>query len=181
GERVAGGGAGLGCVARPPGAEEEPPFPEFGWRLWQASEAVEEWHEDHRTLYVACTRAQDYLVLSAALDPKATPANAWIMTLGERFDVLTGNCLDTAIPAERRPRVRVTDNLDGLPGVPGGVVTTPPAPVRSGSADEVGPLPVRLGAKRIFTVAEVERCLLLAAEPEETLRPADVAYQFDAE
>src|SRR5947199_199800 len=30
----------LGCVARPPADEEEPPFPEFGWRLWQAAEAV---------------------------------------------------------------------------------------------------------------------------------------------
>src|SRR5271154_4839538 len=56
----------LGCVVRPPN-EDPPPFGDFGWKLWQAGETVDDWREDLRTLYVACTRAEDYLVVSAAL------------------------------------------------------------------------------------------------------------------
>lgn len=97
----------LGCVVRPPGEEEPPPFPEFGWRLWRAGETVEEWHEELRTLYVACTRAQDYLVLSAALEAPFRPANAWLATLAERFDVQTGACVAADVPEDRRPAVRV--------------------------------------------------------------------------
>jgi ATP-dependent helicase/nuclease subunit A len=98
----------LGCVARPP-AEDPLPFPDFGRRLWEACEAVQEWREDLRTLYVACTRAQDYLILSAALPRDYSPANAWMLQLAERFDLRSGECLDTTIPAERRPRVQVDD------------------------------------------------------------------------
>jgi ATP-dependent helicase/nuclease subunit A len=98
----------MGCVVQPP-AEDPLPFPDFGRRLWKAGEAVQEWREDLRTLYVACTRAQDYLILSAALTRDYSPANAWMLQLAERFDVHSGNCLDMSIPADRRPRVRVTD------------------------------------------------------------------------
>src|SRR5262249_12684715 len=56
----------LGCVTRPPSDDDPPPFASTGWRLWQAREELEEWHEDLRILYVACTRAQDYLLLSAS-------------------------------------------------------------------------------------------------------------------
>src|SRR5439155_20455256 len=49
--------AALGCVARSPVDEEAPEFPDFSYRLWQAREAIEEWDEDLRTLYLARTRA----------------------------------------------------------------------------------------------------------------------------
>src|SRR5262249_10468846 len=97
----------LGCVARPPADEETPPFADFGWRLWRAAETVAEWHEDLRTLYVACTRAQDYLVLSAALPDSFSPANSWMLTLAEHFDLKDGRCLVTGIPEDKMPKVRV--------------------------------------------------------------------------
>jgi ATP-dependent helicase/nuclease subunit A len=75
----------LGCVARPPADEDDPPFPDFAWRLWQAQEELEEWQEDLRTLYVACTRARDYLILSAALPDDFQPATPWALALAERF------------------------------------------------------------------------------------------------
>src|SRR5437660_9662711 len=48
----------FGCVARPPADEDGPPFPDFAWRLFEACGELEDWHEDLRTLYVACTRAR---------------------------------------------------------------------------------------------------------------------------
>src|SRR5262249_26214838 len=98
----------LGCVVRPP-ADDPPPVTDHGWRLWEAGEAVADWREDLRTLYVACTRAQDYLVLSAALPEDFSPQNSWMLLLAERFDLRGGRCLDETRPPERTPRVRVTD------------------------------------------------------------------------
>ncbi len=89
----------LGCVARPP-AEEPPPFADIGWRVWEAGEAIEEWREDLRTLYVACTRAQDYLILSAALPTDFSPQSPWMLALAEGFDLRTGRCLDPSVPGE---------------------------------------------------------------------------------
>jgi ATP-dependent helicase/nuclease subunit A len=97
----------LGCVARAP-ADELLPFPEFGSRLWRAAETLADWREDLRTLYVACTRAQDYLILSAALPKDFSAESAWMTILKERFDLGTGACHIRAIPAERQPQVRVT-------------------------------------------------------------------------
>ncbi len=108
----------LGCVARPP-AEDPPPFTNFAWRLWEAAEAVEDWREELRTLYVACTRAMDYLVLSAALPPDFSPQSTWMLALAERFHLRSGSCLDPGIPAEKVPAVRVTDPSCPPPESPG--------------------------------------------------------------
>src|SRR5581483_1052487 len=101
----------LGCVVRPPADEDLPPFADFGLRLWKAREDIEEWHEDLRTLYVACTRAQDYLVLSASLPESFAPETAWMLALAERFDLRSGACLADDVPAGEVPRVRVTDRV----------------------------------------------------------------------
>jgi ATP-dependent helicase/nuclease subunit A len=171
----------LGCVARPPADEEPPPFSDFAARLWKAREAVEEWHEDLRTLYVACTRAQDYLVLSASLSDGFAPETAWMLALAERFDLRGGDCLADDLPADQVPRVRVTDGADF--SFSGGSETRAPAGARvsepplNGSA--VAPVPVRLSGKRLFTVAEIEGWL--SRRGKRPLRPEDVAPQFDTE
>jgi hypothetical protein len=118
----------LGCLARPP--QEDPPlFTEFPHRLGLAAEAVADWREDLRILYVACTRARDLLVLSAGLAdrfPDSVPAdrpvpvkapNPWMLALGERFHLTSGACLDGSIPSDRRPnvKVRVVEPVIGLP------------------------------------------------------------------
>jgi ATP-dependent helicase/nuclease subunit A len=95
----------LGCVARP--NEEPAPYPDYGWRLWEAAETVAEWREDLRTLYVACTRAQDYLILSAALPAKYSPSTSWMLLLSQRFDLRSGKCLNAAVAKEQYSRVRV--------------------------------------------------------------------------
>lgn len=99
----------LGCVPRPPRDEKEPPFPDYAWKLLQARNDVEEWREDLRILYVACTRARDYLILSSAVPEPIVPNSPWLLTLAERFDLSTGQCLVPDIPKESRPRVSVYD------------------------------------------------------------------------
>ncbi len=80
----------LGCVARPPAEDEPPLFTDFGWRLWKSSEAMADWHEDLRTFYVACTRAEETLILSGAITDPVKPQNAALGLLAERFDLKTG-------------------------------------------------------------------------------------------
>ncbi len=194
--RTGGGGqpvalwdARLGCVARPPADEDPAPFPDFGHRLWRAHEAVDEWHEDLRTLYVACTRAQDYLVLSASLSESASPETPWMLALAERFDPRSGACLADDVPPDRVPRVRVTDLLAAsLPSPTSSqgarVSDRARAPLLGKGEASVEPVPARVAGKRIFTVAELERFLKRpkgrgrSASP---LRAADVARQFDRE
>jgi ATP-dependent exoDNAse (exonuclease V) beta subunit len=154
----------LGCVARPP-AEEPPPFADFGWRLWEAGEAVEDWREELRTLYVACTRAQDYLILSAALPSNYSPQNTWMLALAERFDLRRGRCLDEGIPAEKRPQVRVTDLRAPPPeDLPYRSRDRQGAGSVSRSLTRAAPTTDRGDAARILLVGEVE-ALLRGATP----------------
>jgi ATP-dependent helicase/nuclease subunit A len=120
----------LGCVARPPNDEDGPPFPDLGWKLFEARGDLEDWHEDLRTLYVACTRARDYLVLSAALKDGYPAETNWTLALSERFDLGSGRCVAADVPEERKPVVQVFDLLRPF--------RAPPAPV----FQERQPLPI---------------------------------------
>jgi ATP-dependent helicase/nuclease subunit A len=125
----------MGCVARPPADDEESPISKLPARLLHAADAMEEWNEDLRTLYVACTRPQDYLILSAALPAEYQPTGPWMLTLVGRFDLSSGICLAGDVPAERCPVVRVFDaeHLPPASCVPANAATetvttkTPPA------------------------------------------------------
>jgi ATP-dependent helicase/nuclease subunit A len=108
----------LGCVARPPTDEEGPPFPDFAWRLFEARGELEDWHEDLRTLYVACTRARDYLGLSAALKDGFPAETTWMLALSERFDLGSGRCVAADVREESIPLVRVFDSLRPPPRPP---------------------------------------------------------------
>jgi ATP-dependent helicase/nuclease subunit A len=168
----------LGCVVRPPvaitlpypqergkgkGPADEPfLFPDFGWKLWETAEAVEEWREDLRTLYVASTRAQDYLVLSAALPDNYSPSSIWMLKLAERFDLHDGRCLEPTIPPEHRPPVRVTNRLAPPPDL--SLPRTKQAP---GSLD-----PLSFDPHRIQALAPGK-----IVEGEGTLEGADTLYE----
>ncbi|MGF1583264.1 MAG: UvrD-helicase domain-containing protein [Gemmataceae bacterium] len=104
----------LGCVVRPP-KEDILPFSDFGWRLWEAHETIADWQEDLRTLYVGCTRAQDYLILSSAMSPDFTPQNPWMLILTQRFDLETGRSLVPGLSEDQIPQVRVTNYLNEPP------------------------------------------------------------------
>ncbi len=145
----------LGCLVRPPADEEEPPFSDYGWKLGQTFEEVESWHEELRTLYVACTRAQDYLVLSAALKQPFAPTSAWALALAERFDLQTGACLARDVAPESVPQVRVMD-VATLSGSFAPVERTRPdadyfPELGEADAEAARPIPVNVEEKRLVT------------------------------
>jgi ATP-dependent helicase/nuclease subunit A len=188
----------LGCVVRPPADAETPPFPDYGWGLWKVREDIEDWNESLRTLYVACTRAQDYLILSSALAPSFRPSSPWMLTLAERFDLFSGACLVPDLPPERTPAVRVPDVREAFTtgntgntleeqgkrefegtGHPSAGIPDSASPLSS-PVSPVFPvvnIPVRRIGQRSFTVAELEACL--HAPP--FAGPGMFAVQFEAE
>ena len=44
-------------------------------------------------LYVACTRAADYLILSSSLEAFDKPKSDWMKLLAERFDLANGELI----------------------------------------------------------------------------------------
>jgi ATP-dependent helicase/nuclease subunit A len=144
----------LGCVARPPTEEGPPLFSSCGWRLWRAREEIADWHEDLRTLYVACTRAQDYLVLSAALPEPFKTTNTAMAVVAERFDLETGECRDGAVPPAERPLVRVTGpEVVFEDGSRSAAQRDAPLPLTAADLDRIAPIPVKPGASPIISLA----------------------------
>jgi ATP-dependent helicase/nuclease subunit A len=95
----------LGCVPRPAKDEEDQPFPEFAYDLWEAKADLAEWQEELRIFYVACTRAKDYLVLSASLLEDYQSRGPWMQTLARCFDLQTGKFLGQQSAEPNPPRV----------------------------------------------------------------------------
>lgn len=98
----------FGCVPRPPADEEPAPFSDWPGELWKVQEGLAEYDEDLRTLYVACTRAKDYLVLSASLPSPIKAESTAMKVLLERFDATSGECRHETLSLAERPQVRVT-------------------------------------------------------------------------
>ncbi len=98
-----------GCIAAPPNEEPEP-FPKFARKLYRRREDPLEQAEELRVLYVACTRAADFLVLSGSLDDSARDSNVQMRLLKRRFNIQTGDCLETTIGADEKSIVAITLN-----------------------------------------------------------------------
>jgi ATP-dependent helicase/nuclease subunit A len=84
-----------------------------GWSLFKLREDREEAAERLRLLYVACTRAADYLILSAPYeDACGAPGgkqNDWLRLLAQRYDLQTGAWEGPVAPDSATPaQVRVT-------------------------------------------------------------------------
>jgi ATP-dependent helicase/nuclease subunit A len=133
-----------GCLARRPADVDETDeeyFSELPVQLGQIADQLADWQEELRVLYVACTRAEERLILSSswkeAFDqqsPTSIPkggSNHWTMTLAERFDLRTGQCnehsagchveviIDDESDINREPQARRDDSPIWLPRVPG--------------------------------------------------------------
>src|SRR5262249_157328 len=133
---------------------------------------------DLRTLYVACTRAEDYLVLSAALPSNFSPATSWMLALAERFDLKTGRCLVPVVSEERTPKVRVTDLLSPPPECPAATPFVPPVLPEFEAATEV---PETVQEMRPPSVVPASHLHELTAEGLAPQNSFTHAYQFDAE
>ncbi len=67
-----------------------------GFDLHGLVESLEDRAEVARLLYVATTRAADYLVLSSGVRELGAPHSPWMELLAGRFDLTGGQCLDAA-------------------------------------------------------------------------------------
>ncbi|MBU4398286.1 MAG: UvrD-helicase domain-containing protein, partial [Planctomycetes bacterium] len=61
-----------------------------GYDLFMAAENDEDAAEHSRLLYVAATRAADYLILSSGVERPGEAAGPWMELIARRFDLLTG-------------------------------------------------------------------------------------------
>ncbi len=74
-------------------------------------EKVEDHAERQRLLYVATTRAADYLILSSGVTEPGKGSSPWLKLIGERYDLLTGKFQSTddrPSPCAEGARVRIT-------------------------------------------------------------------------
>lgn len=95
----------LGPLVPWPGDERRKPT--TGMKLFMAKERGEELAERNRLLYVAATRAADYLILSSSLQSFDETRSDWMKLLAERFELASGN-LRASLPADfAPPSVRV--------------------------------------------------------------------------
>lgn len=138
-----------------------------GMDLFAARERLEELEERKRLLYVACTRAVDYLILSSSLAAADNPKSDWMQLLAERFALTSGE-LRVDLPAGyETPRVRVTDQEPATRHKRAGKSRGPDV-VRvledarklaaAGEADlppEVEPVPVDRAARRQFSFSRL--------------------------
>jgi ATP-dependent helicase/nuclease subunit A len=69
-----------------------------GYHLFSLAEKEEAEAEIIRLLYVAATRAADYLILSSGLDKPGEIKGPWMELLLRRFDLFTGKSLEAAPP-----------------------------------------------------------------------------------
>jgi ATP-dependent helicase/nuclease subunit A len=89
-----------------------------GFELHTFLEAEEDAAELSRLLYVATTRAADYLILSGGVARPGEAKGPWTALLARRFDLLTGK-LRAALPAGWPvPQVRVTRSAPSVAQTP---------------------------------------------------------------
>jgi len=104
----------LGPMVKPPYGDDLP----TGLDLYRLMEQEQSEAESKRLLYVAVTRAADYLILSSGVKDAAIGREEWRTFIGERYDLATGKFLGTLGPGGRRAEVRVTTTRPALPKKP---------------------------------------------------------------
>ncbi|MEX0977714.1 MAG: UvrD-helicase domain-containing protein [Pirellulales bacterium] len=97
----------LGPLVRLPAAGDKEPAI-GGFDLWRHLEKSEEAAEMNRLLYVATTRAADYLILSGGVNALGEAKGPWAELLARRFDLVSGQFKGRMPEAEVRPIVKVT-------------------------------------------------------------------------
>jgi ATP-dependent helicase/nuclease subunit A len=78
-----------------------------GMTLFAASEHAAELEERKRLLYVACTRAADYLLLSSSVESLDKLDGDWMELIADHFDLATGDYAGELPPEFKRPRVHI--------------------------------------------------------------------------
>lgn len=168
-----------------------------GFQLHAAVEKTEERAELTRLLYVATTRAADYLILSGGVRDLDSLRGPWSTFLDRRFDPATG-ALRTALPADYpEPNVRVTTDqppLSGKPSDPSArrslskLADAAVRQARQGSGrvvPQLEPVAVDRGARRQFSFSRLSGELhahgevASAADPHEQGEPSAMPPRLD--
>ena len=97
----------LGPLVRLPEAENGEPIVS-GYDLWRFVERSEDAAELNRLLYVATTRAADYLILSSSVSELGSASGPWLQLLARRFDLFDGRFLGKLPAGAAMPEVLVT-------------------------------------------------------------------------
>ncbi len=134
-----------------------------GYDLFMAAENDEDAAESKRLLYVAATRAADYLILSSGIERRGA-AGPWMELLDKRFDIMTGR------PRTASAQVAPTQQADSpSPGSapessPTGVAAAiKPLAVVTTEPPEIESKPANLRARRDL-LKIVEKAEQMAAE-----------------
>ncbi len=99
----------LGPLVRLPSRRRESEdAPPAGYELWRMMERQHEAAELNRLLYVATTRAADYLILSSGASRVDKLGGPWGELLSRRFDLATGKLIGPLPEGYAMPEVRVT-------------------------------------------------------------------------
>jgi ATP-dependent helicase/nuclease subunit A len=145
-----------------------------GYDLYHDQEKQEDAAEMMRLLYVATTRAADYLILSSGVKALGSAGSDWLKHLAQRFDLTTGEPLCPSAD-EPPPRVLVTSQVPPLAGTD----TKTPRPdlaqlVRAAESTKGGrvlvnvdPLPVCSASRRRFSFSQLTGALEPIAEYED--------------
>jgi len=161
-----------------------------GLELYLKVQQREDEAESIRLLYVAATRAADYLILSSSLGGKGGNSS-WIDLLQERFDLQTGQLRARLPKGYPAPRVRV---ITAAPEVDGSFGTRRPAPdicriiekaskksasLPKEAAALAGPLPPSYSLARQFSLSRLTGQLhpVQTAQFDDAPSPAPAEYQ----
>ena len=80
----------------------------IGIDLYRHAEDVLELEERRRLLYVACTRAADYLLLSSSIDDPEKPKRDWLQLIDQQISLVDGTLRQPLPEGYRSPHIRVT-------------------------------------------------------------------------
>ena len=86
-----------------------------GFELWRFTERAQDAAELNRLLYVATTRAADYLILSSGVERLDNTKGPWMELLARQFDLATGRFVGELAASEPLPEVRVITEEPSAP------------------------------------------------------------------
>ena len=138
-----------------------------GLELYRSIQRDEDLEERKRLLYVACTRAADYLILSSSVDDLDKPKSDWLRLLAKRYDLHTGRCRAELPGSYGLPQVHVITEEPALERKLSGrshgadlakLVQNTRRLTAAGSGevpDSVRPVPADVGARRRFSFSRL--------------------------
>ena len=151
----------------------------IGIDLYRHAEDVQELEERRRLLYVACTRAADYLLLSSSIDDPEKPRRDWLQLIDQQVSLVDGSLRQPLPEGYHAPQVRVTNEYPLIDDEKskqsrGADLETLVAKTRQLAAKDAGELPrgseaipADASARRRFSFSQLTGALALQSEGDE--------------